>query len=449
MRHILGIAILLLSGIGATAQNLVPNPGFELTDRCPQWWSEKQEDLTTTHWESPTTATPDNFSACSDLSGVPNNWVGVMPARTGTAYAGFIARRNFGRSTDDTKNPTHREYLQTKLNSTLEKGAEYKVTFYVALAENCRLASDGIGAHFSKAHIGSSSKVKFPYTAQVQYTKGVVKSATTWTEVEGLFIAKGDERYMTIGNFISNSGAAYEEVNYPIRNEGNPFPFSYYFVDDVQVIKTRDAQNIAPVSAAPTTTSQPSRTADRGAPPIATTIPPGTATTAPTAATSAGGHTGVRPEGTKPSGPIVKDFVCECNVCRADVKTVFYSAVHLMEIDSTNYRIGQRVLLSDVHFKTESDRLALAASQDELDLLVFLLKEMPSTEVELVIHMNALNNEVKNRELSKKTAATLYNYLRDNGVSNKILYNGFGHKIIPPKNGQRPDRTLEMIIRKI
>ena len=153
MKHIYGIALLLVSGIGATAQNLVPNPGFEQMDKCPPFWSEKQSDLTASFWESPTTATPDNFTACSELSGVPNNWAGVMKAHGGTAYAGFIARRNFGRSTDDPKNRTHREYLQTKLKSTLLKGAEYKVTFYVSLAENCRLASDGIGAYFSKSAI--------------------------------------------------------------------------------------------------------------------------------------------------------------------------------------------------------------------------------------------------------------------------------------------------------
>lgn len=450
---------MLMLGSTAFSQNLVSNAGFEQVSKCPPFWSEKQSDLTTTFWESPTTATPDNFTSCSKLSGVPQNWAGIMQAHSGEAYSGLIARRNYGRSTDDKRSSTHREYLQTKLTSTLEKGAEYKVTYYVALAENCRLASDEIGAYFSKSKPASSSKTRLPYTPQITNKNGVLKDTKTWMKIEGTFIATGTERYMTIGNFKSNSSAKFEEVSYPIRNQGKEFYFSYYFIDDVSVVKIGDSQ--APVSSTSGSSSSGNATST-ATPSTSGTTSSGAGTSNPSPASSNSTNSTSGNSGTTSSSgnttssnttstpAVVKSFKCECNICRTDVKAMLYDPIEPFEIDSSTYRVGQRVDLSGVTFLSNSAKLKLPDSQDDLDLLVFLLQEMPETEVELVIHMNALNNLSENKELSKETAATIYNYLRNNGVNNKILYNGFGQRIFPPDDdGASPDRTLELIIRKI
>lgn len=457
----------MLAPIGwAMAQNLVPNPGFEDYSNCPPFWSEKPADLTATHWESPTSATPDNFVTCSSLSGIPKNWAGWMPARTGNAYAGLIARRNFGRSTDDKQNKTHREYLLTPLSQPLQRGALYKVTYYVALAENCRIASDEIGAYFSRKRPTQSSKVKLPYTSQITNTTGVIASTTTWTKIEGTFRADGGEQFMTLGNFKSNSGAKTQEVNMPIRNEGKEFWFSYYFIDDISVVKigepleepeeekpvatTTQPEKTTPASATtPTTTSTPATTSSTSTGNYAETVNEATVLNNNATAKFADDHDHDHPEEPKRTGAIVKDFKCECSICRTDVRTILYPSVELYEVDSAHYREGQRIKLDGVVFIEKTGDLNMDESKKTLDLLVFLLSEMPDTEIELVIHMNALGNEEKNRELSKATAATMYNYLRSRGVDNKILYNGFGHKVIPPVNGQKRDRTLELIIRKI
>ena len=511
------MAGLLYCGPAIVAQNLVVNPSFEEVTECPKFWSVVPENFTVAGWTSPTQATPDNFSSCSELSGVPNNWAGVMDAHTGEAYVGIIARRNFGLKTDDPKRSTHREYLQTVLKEPLKEGQRYRVSFYVVLAENCRMASDLIQVSFGDKSITSSTRERLALPAHVSTTTGrVYESATEWQLIEGEYTAKGGESVMTIGNFATNRGASFEHVFHKIRNEGKPFEFSYYFIDDVTVEMipeppvasdanpaddevavtspegTTDATgtDLDPLTVAVETelpsgnsvTEQPEGTtslpdnsqtelgsatgSDQTPAGRAETPAAGSASTNPSTQVSAQDpdqgaihdHGQVNEDQAfyylteeelkkKNLGPIVRDFKCECAFCHSDRHENLYSEVIVDKVDSTTYRKGQVVNLSDVWFELRTDKL-LPESKESLDKLAFLLSELPDTEVELVIHMNYFGDDDENQELSKGTAATLYNYLRDKGVNNKILYNGYGKALTPPLNGRQRDRTIALVIRK-
>ena len=133
---------------------------------------------------------------------------------------------------------------------------------------------------------------------------------------------------------------------------------------------------------------------------------------------------------------------------RSSAASDVYKRQTLDRVDSATYRIGQRVDLSKVWFELKGDQI-LEESHEELDKLAFLLSELPETVIELVIHMNYFGEEEENKELSRKTAKALYNYLRSKGVENQILYNGFGRALTPPVNGRQRDRIIEVIIRRV
>src|SRR4051812_721199 len=88
MKKILLLFSSLLFCCIVEAQNLVPNPSFEVYDTCPDYMSQINRAV---GWWA-VRMTPDYFNACSSTiySSVPTNGFGhTMPA-SGNAYAGFI-----------------------------------------------------------------------------------------------------------------------------------------------------------------------------------------------------------------------------------------------------------------------------------------------------------------------------------------------------------------------
>ena len=71
------------------AQNLVPNPSFEIYDTCPNNYGGNN---LSNGWY-PFSSSPDYFNACSINSsvGVPVNGFGNQNASTGNAYCGFAS----------------------------------------------------------------------------------------------------------------------------------------------------------------------------------------------------------------------------------------------------------------------------------------------------------------------------------------------------------------------
>jgi hypothetical protein len=75
------------------AQNLVPDPSFEIYSNCPQ--GSNQLDYASS-WFNPSLTSPDYFNACDTIGEVstPYNWWGFQIPRTGAAYAGIIVYVN-------------------------------------------------------------------------------------------------------------------------------------------------------------------------------------------------------------------------------------------------------------------------------------------------------------------------------------------------------------------
>lgn len=245
MRKFLSVYILLLIMFFAEysiAQNLVPNPSFETYTTCPVATSEI---TVATPWAQPTAGTSDYFNVCNQSPfpfpipvpglapvGVPSNSFGYQQAHTDSAYAGFIS---VGGPSDDGE----REYVRVALSSPLAEGEDYCVRFYVSLADNASVATNGIGAMLSRNPSYVSTTGTIPGIAQVMSTN-VIDEKIDWVEISGNFIALEPYTHVTIGNLkpagattVATSIAPADTISggFP----PTPLPLAYYYMDDVYV----------------------------------------------------------------------------------------------------------------------------------------------------------------------------------------------------------------------
>ena len=220
-RHIL-ISICALTGvIGMTnAQNLVENYSFETLSMCPDGFGGIGPTIAPP-WEAPTVGTPDIFNECSTswITDVPINFFGEQTPITGAGYSGFYCRVD---------NSEYREYLQSPFTEPMEAGKYYYVEFYVSLADNyCALQN--IGAYLSVDPPGGFFTTYINVTPQIESDFGYMNDIDNWILISGCYQAQGGENYITIGNFHPDSETPLD----PECGGG----VSYYFCEDVQVLK--------------------------------------------------------------------------------------------------------------------------------------------------------------------------------------------------------------------
>ena len=261
-RVIIYLFVFFVATINGQAQNLVYNGSFEIRDSvfeqsmlvwsdCP--WSDDNPNHPqlpkAKGWMNPqglynnilsTGSTADFFHKCNcdtnqvpsmyaGFVGVPKNyWFGYQYPRTGDGYGGIVY---YG--WNDIHHIAGGERIQTKLISQLKQDNLYKMVYYLCKAENGSLSIESQGAYFS------TNKMDVPgiyngvfnnqLTPQVINTNGYITDTLNWTKMEGIFTANGGEQYLTIGNFLLDSGIAHYE---------HPAPFWYwalYYIDDISV----------------------------------------------------------------------------------------------------------------------------------------------------------------------------------------------------------------------
>jgi gliding motility-associated-like protein len=210
----------------AFAQNLVPNANFEIHASCP---IDNGEIYLVPPWNNaPNTSlsSTDYFHICSPFTNfnTPYNILGFQQPLTGFAYAGIF--------TFDPNNVNLREYVYTKLYCPLEQGITYQAGFFVSRANYVFYAADRIGMYVGDTINGNGSFMLDMYVPQIQSTAGVILEDTVnWIEVSGTFTAQGNEKYIAIGNFFSDSNTLV------IDSVGLPnLEAAYYYIDSVYVI---------------------------------------------------------------------------------------------------------------------------------------------------------------------------------------------------------------------
>jgi hypothetical protein len=219
--------------------NYVQNASFETVEGKQKKLGNIEK---ATGWGSATGTSADLFiggEKIPDLS-APTNLYGKQDAKDGSNYAGIVAFSY--------NNKVPRTYIYSELNKELKKGSRYCVKFYVVLAEASKYYSNNVGALFTKEPVDASAS----QVLNTGKSGGVVlhsnnkmedfNSNFDWKQVCGTYTAKGNERYIVIGNFSDEADTEWEKNN--IKNSDyTPVIAAYYYIDNISVEALENGEN--------------------------------------------------------------------------------------------------------------------------------------------------------------------------------------------------------------
>jgi hypothetical protein len=209
MERIFILAIILLGSIDSMSQNLLLNGDFESileTDGSKDFYLKN---FYNKDWIEPTDCSPDIYrdkSICSldYVTNIENEMDMCISTVSGNYAIGFIALNYYG----------YMEHLTGELRNPLEAGGIYKVSFYLKYFGYEPFFSKGIGYKFSKDSIVFESDEVFTYKlspyyqdlfkqkkvyADFEFNEYLID--TVWTKYTTTFIANGEEKYITFGQF--------------------------------------------------------------------------------------------------------------------------------------------------------------------------------------------------------------------------------------------------------
>lgn len=210
----------------AGAQNLVPNPGFEVYRRCPRFLGNFEADIL--GWGCPTRGSTDYFNRCSEDMGTPENFNGEQRASEGDGYAGFYAYAP----------GDYREYVQATLAQPLEAGRQYRLRFSLSLAERSDFALNTLHVLFTTKpmRVGTSKNLarRFwlgqpdlkPHKLDIAASASFADTEN-WMHLDTVFTARGTEANLIIGNLLPNARTRTFRTNRR-SNKG-----AYYYLDGI------------------------------------------------------------------------------------------------------------------------------------------------------------------------------------------------------------------------
>ncbi|MEX2595826.1 MAG: hypothetical protein WEC59_02770, partial [Salibacteraceae bacterium] len=225
---ILTLLVLLLSLTIMAQGNIVQNPSFEDVQKKVK---EAGAIELAYPWESATENNPDLFSTRSKGEdwGVPINKFGDAEAKTGESYAGVLMYSY--------KDSDPRTYLQIKLMSGLEEEKVYCVKMSVMLSMLSKYASNNLGMHLSDKPVDGEALSENAITPQIIHSQNrIFEEMFDWEDICQTYIAKGGEKYLTIGSFASADDTEAEKMKKPKGIIGQQVRGAYYYIDDVSVI---------------------------------------------------------------------------------------------------------------------------------------------------------------------------------------------------------------------
>lgn len=225
----LPLTLLLWSNLLA-AQNLVPNGSFEEYLVCPGGYSQNPSEFRVNSWRSLTFGSPDYFNSCSEgEAAVPYNWAGVADAYDGFGYVGIYTWLDI---------KDYREYLHCKLLQPLIKDSVYQVEFRYKLSSYSKYSTDRIAVLLSDSLVTTNNDRPLRFSPSVSFVKDSALTPETgsWELAAAEYKAKGDERFLTIGNFADNENTGHYFIKFRPAAEPMLAGSAYYYIDDVKVV---------------------------------------------------------------------------------------------------------------------------------------------------------------------------------------------------------------------
>lgn len=231
----MSIGILSFGALAQEGENLLPNPSFESVDKSPKRLGSIES---ATGWVSPTGARADLFTSNKNPEiGVPENIFGKEHPKEGGNYAGIVAY-SYG-------NKEPRTYVMTKLDAPMKKDMRYCVKFNISLAEASKYAVNNVAAKLSKKPFGTDSKLPLidePSVLHYNNDHKIVSARFDWTEICGVYVAEGGEKYFTIGNFNSDDETKNERMKKDPKIKTTQVMSAYYYIDHASVRLLNDGE---------------------------------------------------------------------------------------------------------------------------------------------------------------------------------------------------------------
>lgn len=235
----LGVALGCLGFVAllrCEAQNLVPNPGFEIADTCSSMSFGIEGPL---YWFS-ANGSPDHLQSClpyGAFNGLPMNFLTFQAPFEGASCAGLQTYHQGG------SNGEYREWIMAALLEPLVMGQTYYCSFRAnaAFGGNAQnptiwLANDKVGMLFTMQD--RPWALDDPYPVPLNYAHiahpQILEDTVGWTLVSGKFVADSAYQYVMIGQFFSN--AMSDTLHF--APQGDPFfwyPRGYTLVDAICV----------------------------------------------------------------------------------------------------------------------------------------------------------------------------------------------------------------------
>lgn len=221
--HLYILVFLLIFSSASFSQNLVPNCDFDNISKCPE---EPGQFDRAKGWHTPTQGTSDLCHSCAGGNvNMPDNQWGHEMAYSGQGYGNIISYYDF-------VSPQYREYMQAELACPLVAGEVYQVSFYVSCSDNSGFAIDGLGLHFSDNPVTQNNNIVINLGGPPEISNpagNIITKKDGWQEISGTYTAIGGERFITIGNFISDDLLAI--FDFP----GNLSNYCSYYVSHISV----------------------------------------------------------------------------------------------------------------------------------------------------------------------------------------------------------------------
>lgn len=229
------IAFVPLKAQDDDPDNLVPNPSFEEYEGNLR--RDKQFDLTK-NWTNATDVISELYASDikSKYVSIPDNIYGKEEAADGSNYAGIVAYSYRGR--------VSRSYITVQLKSKMKENNLYCIRYKASLAERSRYASNNLGALVTPRRVSQKGTTAITNSdAIVTDGNPTVKQTDGWWEFCKRYAAKGNEQYLTIGNFETDAKTNNETREVSSEYEKGPIIAAYYYIDDVEIRRIEANEN--------------------------------------------------------------------------------------------------------------------------------------------------------------------------------------------------------------
>jgi outer membrane protein OmpA-like peptidoglycan-associated protein len=353
-----------------SAQNLVPNGSFEIKpdfdNHDPSNWIKCLKN-----------DTPDflSFGKTGSYKGQFDRILGGIPPQDGRSYVGiFCYRINPYRGIKDV-----REFIQIALDKPLLKDSIYNVSLYIALDPESNTAVNNLNIFFAKEKlIGRKEQQLFAMVPQVSFKNSMFDNYE-WSKVEYDYKAKGNENFIVLGNFLSDSRLRIRkmEIKNPDKldlkwNLAKDESAAYYYIDNVKVL--------------------------------------------------------LKPQFVQ-KDPVIEETI----VIKNEIEE---------EFDITKIETGVPIVLRNIFFEFDKDIL-LPESFLELTKLYNLLSENPDLKILIEGHTDNIGDYNYNMDLSIRRAKAVVDYLISRGVGeDRLNYEGYGYTVPLVDNSSEINRKL-------